>query len=126
MTLPYGQSFYARQAAGSERSARQVLRVLFGFYRPASMVDFGCGVGTWLKAGHELGVGALEGYEGPWVSKEQLLLSHIRFFNANVAEPIQTDRFDLALCIESGGAHSGGLFQDAHRESLSRVGRRAL
>jgi hypothetical protein len=100
MTLPYDRSFYAWQSAGSERSAREVLRVLFDFYRPASIVDFGCGVGTWLKAGHELGVGALEGYEGPWVSKEQLLLSDLRFFNANVAEPIQTERFDLALCIE--------------------------
>lgn len=100
MKAPYDQSFYARKSIGSERSAREVLRVLFGFYRPASIVDFGCGVGTWLKAGHELGIGALEGYEGPWVSKEQLLLPDIRFFNANVAEPIQTKRFNLALCLE--------------------------
>jgi hypothetical protein len=100
MTVPDDQSFYARQSTGSEHSAREVLRVLFGFYRPASIVDFGCGVGTWLKAGHELGVGALAGYEGPWVRKEELLLSDIRFVNANVAEPIQTERFDLALCID--------------------------
>jgi Methyltransferase domain len=100
MSVPYDKCFYARQSAGSECSAREILRVLFALYRPASMVDFGCGIGTWLKIGHKLGVRTLEGYEGAWVNKEQLLLPDIRLFDANVAEPIQTERFDLALCIE--------------------------
>jgi hypothetical protein len=59
MTVWYDQSFYARQSIGSARSAREVLQVLFSLYRPASIVDFGCGVGTWLQAEYELGVTAL-------------------------------------------------------------------
>ena len=96
----YDQAFYARQSKRSESSAHAILPLLFTIYWPNSVVDFGCGVGTWLKAAFDLGIVNLRGFEGPWVSHNQMLIREIKFFNANIADRIETQRADLALCLE--------------------------
>lgn len=99
-SLPYDDAFYSEQSQGSARSAQEILPILFELYRPASMVDFGCGVGTWLKVARDLGVARLRGYEGPWVTSGQLVVSDLEFINARIGQPLETDRFDLAICME--------------------------
>src|SRR5262245_1465076 len=66
-SVPYQDSYYDRQRAGSRRSAGIVLPIVFDYIHPGTVVDVGCGVGTWLSAAAELGVETLVGFEGVWV-----------------------------------------------------------
>src|SRR5690606_27879087 len=45
---PYDKAFYDAQIPGSEASARAILSLLFKYYKPSSIIDVGCGAGTWL------------------------------------------------------------------------------
>jgi SAM-dependent methyltransferase len=64
-TLPYSPGFYDAQRAGSLSSAEIVLPVVFDLLPASSVLDIGCGVGTWLAAAHKLGATRLIGYDGP-------------------------------------------------------------
>ena len=51
-------------------SARVILDILFKHYNPKSVVDVGCGSGSWLKVADEMGVNSLTGIDGKWLKKE--------------------------------------------------------
>ena len=70
----YDDDFYAQQAAHSLIGARAVLGLLFEHFKPASMLDLGCGVGTWVRAAQDLGVADALGLDGGWVRPEQLVV----------------------------------------------------
>lgn len=96
----YGEDFYEQQAETSYQSARSLLGYLFSSYRPSSLVDFGAGVGTWLRAARELGVGRLLGLEGHWV-RDKIAPSGIDYRFQDLNEPVVLDdRFDMALSVE--------------------------
>lgn len=96
----YEEDFYNWQAGASLQSARAILEYLFASYRPASLVDFGAGVGTWLTAARELGVGRVLGIEGSW-NRERVAGSGIEFRHQDLNEPVSLgERFDMALSVE--------------------------
>jgi SAM-dependent methyltransferase len=100
---PYPPDFYRRQRGGSLRSARAVVAVVLPLVRPASVVDFGCGVGTWLRAFREAGVADVLGLDGDHVDRGMLEIPAERFRAADLtAPPPLGRRFDLALCLEVG------------------------
>ena len=97
----YSPEFYVRQQEGSLRSARRVLPHLLELAAPRSIVDVGCGIGTWLKAAAELGVRDLAGIDGPYVDRSMLQIPPERFIAADLTRPFHVDRtFDAALCLE--------------------------
>lgn len=96
----YGGDFYDAQSDGSYASAQILLGLLFSEYRPRSLVDFGAGVGTWLRAARDLGVETLLGVEGAWV-RDRLgpQAPPYRFQDLNA--PVRLERrFDLAMSVE--------------------------
>ena len=96
----YGEDFYEGQAEQSYRSAQVVLGHLFSNYRPRSLVDFGAGAGSWLKAARELGVERLLGIEGPW-ARPLVASSGLEYRFQNLEEKVALpERFDLALTVE--------------------------
>lgn len=104
----YDASFYDAQAEQSLRSARNVLPRLFRTYRPSSVIDVGCGVGTWLRAALDLGVGVGLGLDGAYVESDQLVIPPELFLPADLAKPGLVDvvsgrqhpHFDLVICLE--------------------------
>jgi SAM-dependent methyltransferase len=101
MTSPYDHHFYAEQIEGSLSSARVITGLLADLWRPASVLDIGCGRGAWLKAWHERGVLELHGIDGPWNRGADLLESAIAFRAANLEQPLQgLPPVDLAMSIE--------------------------
>ena len=97
----YSSLFYALQRRGSERSADVVLPVAFEFTKPASIVDVGCGAGTWLAAARRLGVTRTVGVEGPWVANVELASKDIEMHHADLERKLpELGRFDLAVCME--------------------------
>ena len=97
----YDDSFYKGQASSSEQSALQTLPHLFDLINPQSVIDFGCGVGTWLKASKDLGATKLNGVEGPWVKQEQVIDPDITLTNTNFDSPqLPEGKWDLAISME--------------------------
>ena len=48
MKARYDKGFYEGQQAGSRSSAERIVPLVLDLVHPRSVVDIGCGVGTWL------------------------------------------------------------------------------
>jgi SAM-dependent methyltransferase len=97
----YGEQFYEELDARSVQSARVYLEFLWRFFQPASVVDVGCGRGTWLKACHELGSKRLFGLDGDWNSQSLMADDAIQFKGARLDQPFSVPQtFDLAISLE--------------------------
>jgi 2-polyprenyl-3-methyl-5-hydroxy-6-metoxy-1,4-benzoquinol methylase len=96
----YDEAFYAAQIPGSELSARIVLNELFAFYKPKTLIDIGCGAGTWVKVANELGVEKTLGIDGEYAI-QNLLIPRDNFLPKNLNQPLeQLGHFDLAMSLE--------------------------
>lgn len=99
--MKYSRAFYASRQEASLRSARAVLPFVLELVKPRSIVDFGCGTGTWLHAAKSLGVTDVLGLEGPWVQRAQPLLGARELRICDLGEPVTLNtRFDLAVSLE--------------------------
>lgn len=97
----YNQDFYDDQERLSLASARIVLDQLFADFRPRSVVDVGCGLGTWLGACRSAGIDDVLGLDGDYVDRQRLHIPAERFLARDLAEPWRLDRrFDLAMSLE--------------------------
>jgi SAM-dependent methyltransferase len=117
----YDQAFYDEQFTGSQRSARVLLSLLAARLKPASVVDLGCGRGSWLSVWGELGVPRLVGIDGPWNRQELMASPAIEFRATNLEQPLSlADRFDVAMSIEVV-EHLSPSAGEAVIESLTRL-----
>lgn len=95
-------AYFAWQGASAERSARAVVPLLIDRFRPASVVDVGCGSGAWLKVFGEHGVDDVLGVDGPHVRPESLRIPQERFVAHDLSQPLAHDRrFDVAISLEA-------------------------
>jgi SAM-dependent methyltransferase len=98
---PYSPKFYDAQRAGSLSSAEIVLPIAFDLLSPSSVLDIGCGVGTWLAAAHKLGATRLIGYDGPHVTRDMLVDDEVELRSINLeCEGPKPERSDLAMSLE--------------------------
>ena len=68
---------------------------------PRSVVDVGCGVGTWLAEFRKLGVGDVIGVDGDYVDRAKLQIPPDRFVAKDLAAPLTLGRtFDLVTSLE--------------------------
>ena len=89
------------QNADSREGARAALGVLFGSHLPSSVLDIGCGSGSWLEAASSLGVADVWGIDGIAPSQHKLLPPSSIFKTQDIALPWDLGRqFDAALCLE--------------------------
>ncbi|HJS86563.1 MAG TPA: class I SAM-dependent methyltransferase [Acetobacteraceae bacterium] len=99
----YDQTFYDRQIDGRLKSARKYAAILATMLLPKSVLDIGCGRGTWLKAFSERGAERLVGIDGPWNSQAGMIDSSIQFAQCDLENmPMLGERFDLSLSLEVG------------------------
>jgi len=64
----YDKEFYQGQRDGSSRSAMKVIPYIIKFIQPASVLDIGCGVGTWLSVfKNDFNVNDISGIDGDYV-----------------------------------------------------------
>jgi len=98
---PWDSQYYGRRAAGVRRSADAILEHLWSFYSPHSVVDIGCGDGSWLRAAGALGAQVLWGVEGSWHGAESFRQDEITLITTDLNLPFHLDRtFDLAMSLE--------------------------
>jgi SAM-dependent methyltransferase len=97
----YGSDFYDSQVEGARRSARTVVPIVYNLIRPNSVVDVGCGRGTWLCVFKEYGVHRILGIDGDYIDRDSLEIPTDCFRAADLNRPLAVDqKFDLAVCLE--------------------------
>jgi 2-polyprenyl-3-methyl-5-hydroxy-6-metoxy-1,4-benzoquinol methylase len=81
---------------------RTALSVIFSNKKPSSLLDVGCGIGTWLRAALEFGIPDLFGVDGV-DCKDMLPIPPTSFSQQDLTFPWDLSRrFDAALCLEVG------------------------
>ena len=99
----YNEEFWeANHGNYNYRSAKIILPILFKYYKPNSIIDVGCGIGTWLKAASELGVNKFIGIDGNEIEENFLLVSrkYIKIDNLETHKNANNEKYDLAISIE--------------------------
>jgi len=97
----YDDAFYEDQVSGSVRSAKIILEILYDFFQPRSVVDVGCGRGTWLSVAESLGSEMLTGIDGHWNTKDALLSNNINFIQADLEGHIDIkEKYELCISLE--------------------------
>jgi 2-polyprenyl-3-methyl-5-hydroxy-6-metoxy-1,4-benzoquinol methylase len=101
MTQPYTSAFFGGQRGLSRRSAELVLPMIIAEIKPSTVIDVGCGVGTWLAVLAESGVADVWGIDGDYVERSLLQIPQERFLAHDLTKPVHLERrFDLVLCLE--------------------------
>ena len=120
-TACYTSGFFTQQQAGSLQSALRILPHVFDLVSPGSVVDVGCGVGTWLAAARTLGVLDVMGLDGDYVDRHLLQIPPDCFRATDLSRPFECERtFDLALSLEVA-EHLPDTSAPALVESLTRL-----
>lgn len=95
----YSEDFYRRMTGFTARTVVPYVVELTG--RPGSVLDLGCGVGTWLSAFRASGVEDVLGVDGSWVPRDLLAIPEERFVAHDLKTPFDAGRsFDLAVSME--------------------------
>ncbi len=83
------------------RAAEIVLPILFEYVQPQSILDVGCGTGTWLKVFNDMGISDFTGVDGNYVDRSMLQIAEERFVAHDLTKPLNLGRiFDLAVSLE--------------------------
>ena len=83
-------------------SPKSIAPIIYDIFKPKSVVDFGCGLGTWIKVFKDLGVEKVLGFDGSWVDKNKFESSVLEFFKeSDLEKDIEfEEKFELALSLE--------------------------
>ncbi len=97
----YSKNFYLELSGTSDTSANVLVPILFDRFSPSSIIDFGCGTGSFCKAFMASGVSEVVGIEGEWILHIEPVSSQEWLSIYNLKFPISLNRrFDLAICLE--------------------------
>jgi SAM-dependent methyltransferase len=87
-----------------------------------SVVDVGCGLGTWPRAFNESGIADAWGIDGSHVDSARLLIPVDKFLKRDLSQPLKLDRqFDLVVSLEVA-EHLPSDAAETLVESLTRLG----
>lgn len=101
MYTPYTRDFYEAVKQGSRRSAREIVPLVLEFIQPKSVVDVGCGLGSWLSVFKDLGIEVCLGVDGDYVNTDQLEISPKEFQPCALDTSFKlTNTFDLVVSLE--------------------------
>ncbi len=97
----YGKAFFDETLLTSLRSAREIVPYLVKLLNPKSVVDVGCGTGSWLSVFHQSGVEDIHGVDNAGLDNAQMQIPLDKVFRHDLTKPFQIGRkFELATCLE--------------------------
>ena len=82
-------------------SAEKILPFVLGKLKPESVVDFGCGSGTWLFVAKQNGCKKVLGIDGEYVDNSWQIIDKNEFKAYDLTKEIKlSNKYDLAICLE--------------------------
>ena len=97
------KSFNHNIPAYNTNSAEVILPFLLSQFKISSIIDIGCGIGTWLAVAKEKGINDIVGIDGAYVDKKLLHIGTDCFKEQDLSQPFNLERkFDMAFCLEVG------------------------
>lgn len=97
----YTEDYYRTLEEGTRRSAREIVALVLELTRPQSVVDVGCGLGTWLSVFEQFGIDNYLGIDGDHIDPNNLEIPRDRFLSFDLRNPLQVDtQFDLVVSLE--------------------------
>lgn len=114
-----------RESTHNMTAPRAIMPYVLALLKPASILDVGCGLATWLAAAQEAGIDDLTGIDGDFVDRSMLKISEADFRAMDLRQPFDLGRrFDLALSLEVAEhlpASSADIFIDSICRHADRV-----
>lgn len=97
----YDGEFYDDLDEQVRASAGVIAPIIVELLHPASILDVGCGRGTWLHAFSELGAHDIVGVDGPHVETNDLEIPADSFLARDLRDALDLGRrFDLVISLE--------------------------
>lgn len=91
------------EATHNKRAASEIIPLLHEILDFDSVLDVGCGIGTWLNVFHEKGGLEILGLDGDYVNRDLLAknipLDFFKAFDLSLEFDLKK-KFDLAICLE--------------------------
>jgi SAM-dependent methyltransferase len=102
MPQPYTEQYFSEIIAPhAGASAGRIVPFLMELCSPTSVVDVGCGTGSWLRVFREAGVQDVLGVDGSYVDRTQLEIPQDLFLAHDLKTPLGLRRrFDLVVSLE--------------------------
>jgi SAM-dependent methyltransferase len=119
---PYTEQYYEAHRGGARQSARVLVPLVLRYFRPSSVLDVGCGQGTWLAVFREHGIKDVWGVDGEYVDRARLEIPPERFLAWDLTRRLLFERrFDLVMSLEVA-EHLPAECADQFVDSLTRLG----
>ncbi|VAW52042.1 hypothetical protein MNBD_GAMMA05-596 [hydrothermal vent metagenome] len=101
MSSGYNHDFYDAQIDGSLRSAKVVVPLILDLLKIESVIDVGCGVGTWLSAYKANGITEVLGLDGDYVDLDKLKIEVTEFKATDITTDFNVKTsYDLVQSLE--------------------------
>ena len=92
---------HRRQASLRRRSADRIVAVLKEYVRPDSVLDVGCGTGSFLASLQQANVTDLHGIDGPWLDPAIMCIDAALVSTRDLELPLDLGRrYDLVVSME--------------------------
>jgi SAM-dependent methyltransferase len=97
----YTQRYYDAFKDSSRASAEAVIPIVAEWLEPKSVIDLGCGMGSWLSVWQQRGC-EVRGVDGPWIDRTMLAIPDARFVVHDFSRPYEAgETYDLAMSLEA-------------------------
>lgn len=114
----YGKEFYEDNRYESVMSGIEVFRILIPIFSPKSILDIGCGTGTWLYAAKKFGIQEVHGVDGEYVDVNSLMIEPDEFEAFDLEKSYQKKKqYDLTISLEVA-EHLDEKFADVFVDTL--------
>ncbi len=117
----YTLSFYDTMSMFSQNSAEVIVPLVIQKTGCRSVIDVGCGDGSWLAVFQSHGVANIIGVDGDYVARETLKIAPEFFLAADLSQPLKIEKScDLAISMEVG-EHLPAASAKQYVQSLCRL-----
>ncbi|MBK6265320.1 class I SAM-dependent methyltransferase [Marivirga sp. S37H4] len=95
------EKYHHTQIMHNTRAAEIIAPKVMELVKPESVIDVGCGLGSWLQVFNHLGVENIQGIEGEHLRMRDLLVDQKLIHLMDLEKPIELEeKFDLVVCLE--------------------------